>query len=63
MNEPIKLCINCKHLKDVKCHRPDGVSLVTGLPKFSAQFAESERSYDAIGCGRLAKFFELKVEA
>ena len=60
MNEPIKLCINCKHLKDVKCHRPDGVSLVTGLPKFSAQFAESERSWDYVCCCKVAKYFEPK---
>ena len=60
MNEPVKFCINCKHLKDVKCHRPDGVSLVTGLPKFSAQFAESERSWDYVGCGKVAKYFESK---
>jgi len=63
MNEPIKFCKDCKHLKDIKCHRPDGISLVTGLPKFSAQYAESERGWDHVGCGKLAKYFELKVEA
>ena len=63
MNEPIKFCKDCKHLKDIKCHRPDGISLVTGLPKFSAQYAESERSWDYVGCGKAAKYFELKEEA
>jgi hypothetical protein len=63
VQQKVKLCINCKHLKDIKCHRPDGISLVTGLPKFSAQYAESERGWDHVGCGKLAKYFELKVEA
>ena len=63
MNEPVKLCINCKYLRDVKCHRPNGISLVTGLPKFSAQYAEDERRWNHVGCGEVAKYFELKVEA
>ena len=63
MNEDIKFCKDCKHLKDIKCQRPDGVSLVTGLSQLRNTVAASERSYDDIGCGRLAKFFELKVEA
>jgi len=60
MNEPIKLCKDCKHLKDIKCHRPDGISLVTGLVKIAATFAESERGWDYVGCGKAAKYFEPK---
>jgi hypothetical protein len=63
MNEPIKLCKDCKHLKDIKCHRPDGVSLVTGRIKYNDMFAESERSWNHLGCGEKAKYFELKVGA
>jgi hypothetical protein len=62
VQQEIKLCINCKHLKDIKCHRPTGLSLVTGLPKFSAQYAEDERRWNHVGCGETAKFFELKEE-
>jgi hypothetical protein len=63
MNEPIKFCINCKHLKDIKCQRPEGLSLVTGLQQFRGTFAHSERSWNHVGCGEKAKYFELKVEA
>jgi hypothetical protein len=62
VQQEVKLCINCKHLKDIKCHRPDGVSLVTGLVKFNDMFAESERSWNHVGCGAKAKYFELKEE-
>jgi hypothetical protein len=60
MNEPVKLCKDCKHLKDIKCHRPDGMSLVTGLMKYVDMFAESERSWNHVGCGEKAKYFEPK---
>lgn len=60
MNKPIKLCKDCKHLVDIKCHRPDGVSLVTGLIKYNSMFAESERSWNHVGCGSQAKYFEPK---
>ena len=63
VQQEVKLCKDCKHLKDIKCQRPDGVSLVTGLSQLRNTMAASERSYDAIGCGRAAKYFSLKVEA
>lgn len=56
----IKFCIDCKHLRNIRCTRPDGVSLVTGEQKFISREAESERSYDATGCGTQAKYFTLK---
>ena len=60
MTTETKFCINCKHLKDIKCFRPDGISLVTGLPKVAATFAESERTWEYVGCGKLAKYYEPK---
>lgn len=56
----MKLCKDCQHLKNARCIRPDGISLVTGEPKFISRVAESERSYDATGCGTQAKYFEIK---
>lgn len=63
MNEPIKFCKDCKHLRDVKCWRPTGLSLVTGLPTVRAMYAEDERRWNHVGCGEKAKYFELKEEA
>jgi len=60
VQQEVKLCKDCKHLVDIKCHRPDGISLVTGLVKFAATFAESERGWDYVGCGKKAKYFEPK---
>ena len=57
MNEPIKFCKDCKHLKDITCQRPVGVSLVTGLENYRNIFAETERSLMATGCGVTGKFF------
>jgi len=62
VQQEVKLCKDCKHLKDIRCHRPDGVSLVTGLVKYNNMFAESERSWNHVGCGAKAKYFELKEE-
>ena len=60
MNEPIKFCINCKHLKDNVCQRPVGPSLVTGVEQYRNIFAETERSLNTIGCGVTGKFFYAK---
>jgi hypothetical protein len=56
----IKFCKDCQHLKDGYCNRPDGISLVTGEMKYIRRAAESERSYDATGCGTTARYFTLK---
>ena len=56
----IKFCKDCQHLKGGYCTRPDGISLVTGEVKYIRRAAESERSYDATGCGTTARYFTLK---
>jgi hypothetical protein len=38
------------------------VSLVTGLVKYNDMYAENERSWNHVGCGAKAKYFELKEE-
>jgi len=59
-----KYCINCKHLELASnttfdlCHRPLGISLVTGKQKFNEMIAETERTLDLIGCGPDGKYFE-----
>ena len=62
----MKFCKDCKHFKNTKlgleCQRPEGLSPVTGLPKFRKISAETERTLDAIGCGIQAKYFESKDE-
>jgi len=60
MNEPIKFCKDCKHLKDIVCQRPVGPSLVTGLEQYRNIFAETERSLVMTGCGVTGKFFYAK---
>jgi len=57
MNEPIKFCKDCKHLKDITCQRPIGPSLVTGLENYRNIFAETERNLTHTGCGVTGKFF------
>lgn len=58
----MKLCKDCKHFDNTKlgleCQRPEGLSPVTGLPKFRKILAETERSLEATGCGIDAKYFE-----
>ena len=56
----IKFCKDCQHLKGEYCTRPDGISLVTGELKYIRRIAESERSYDATGCGTTARYFTPK---
>jgi UDP-N-acetyl-D-mannosaminuronic acid transferase (WecB/TagA/CpsF family) len=57
----IKFCKDCQHLvENAYCCRPDGISLVTGTVKYVRRAAESERSYDATGCGTTARYFTLK---
>lgn len=60
METTTKFCKDCQHLRNERCIRPDGISLVHGTPKFIDRYAESERSYDATGCGTQAKYFTLK---
>jgi len=56
----IKFCKDCQHLKGAYCTRPDDISLVTGELKYIRRAAESERSYDATGCGTTARYFTIK---
>lgn len=60
----LKFCKDCQHFNNTKlgleCIRPDGVSLVTGEPKFRKIAAETERGLDALGCGTTARYFTLK---
>jgi len=62
----MKLCKDCKHFNNTKlgleCQRPEGLSPVTGLPKFRKISAETERTLSATGCGIDAKYFEVKDE-
>ena len=59
-----KFCVNCQHFRpeSARCMRPEGISLVYGVPRFRNSQASSERTYDATGCGTAGKFFELKQE-
>lgn len=53
----VQFCINCKHLVDTKCQRPDGLSLVTGIAQLRNVQASCERTYNYLGCGEKAKYF------
>lgn len=69
----MKLCKDCKHIGKskltgelVKCYRPDGIDLVTGVEARLDNYCSTERtpgwinSYTFGYCGKQARYFEAK---